>query len=219
MVFKGVRERFCGPCSTTLNYETAVMFASQETGNGIVVTIQNDKTAGQYFDCRAWSDFPGENEMLFLAGFQPLNICGLTSIIDGVEYDKWILAIKIFEYVRHGSPSCDKVTTDNVHLIEALINNYMEKKETNEKIPKYVDRLFKHIVEDMLVIAIDTVLFNKSFFYADCGIQLQFYGFKLLKHLYFKPNGEIKWNYIGQLFPNVDCIRDSAVDYFETDIH
>eukprot|EP01083_Nonionella_stella_P266269 900974_1 len=68
MIFDRFSQRFCCPTSTTLQYETAIMFANQGEcdEDGIVIRIKNNGMAALFFDCIRWSDFAGESEMLFL---------------------------------------------------------------------------------------------------------------------------------------------------------
>ena len=44
-----------------------------------------------------WSDFGHEAEMLFIAGFHPISISGLYSMIDNKNYDHWIQSMQIFQ--------------------------------------------------------------------------------------------------------------------------
>eukprot|EP01083_Nonionella_stella_P080984 222809_1 len=118
MVFGGFKQYFCCPTSTTLQFETAIMFANQHEGDeeGIVINIKNNGAAISFFDCIRWSDYAGESEMLFLGGFNQLEICGLT-VIDNevnVRYDAWIQSIRIFQTgMTRGQESTEKVTASN----------------------------------------------------------------------------------------------------------
>ncbi len=68
------------------------MFANQSNKNGIVIAIRNNGAATSFFDCISWSKFSYESEMLFIGGFNRLEICGLTVINESnnMKYDKWI---------------------------------------------------------------------------------------------------------------------------------
>eukprot|EP01084_Bolivina_argentea_P149206 260686_1 len=74
MLFGGYNQHFCSPTSTTLQYSTAVMFANQGQGDGIVITLRNDGSATMFFNCIPWSDFAGESEMLFPGGLFAVEI-------------------------------------------------------------------------------------------------------------------------------------------------
>ena len=81
MVFSGFCQRFCGPTSCTLSLDIAVGFANQsEYGDGIVISINNNGMANTFFDCKAWSKFPWEWEVLFVGGLQKMDIIGLITI-------------------------------------------------------------------------------------------------------------------------------------------
>ena len=98
-------------------------------------------------DCMSWSDFPGELEILVLGGFQILEICGLSSIADSIKYDKWIQSIQILQNALiDGMELTEKVRASNVDLIDSLIGDVLND-DNIELIPKYIQKLFKNIIQ------------------------------------------------------------------------
>eukprot|EP01083_Nonionella_stella_P187872 691328_1 len=215
MVFDGFQQRFSCPTSTTLQYETAVMFANQGEGDeeGIVISIKNNGMAASFFDCIRWSDFAGESEMLFLGGYEPLEICGLTVIGNevNVSYDEWIQSIKVFQTgMIEGRTSTDKVTPSNAEQIDLLVGNVLNKRKALDIIPQYIQTLFENVLHKTTWIGIDIGRLNKEicFVYYDRRVD---YGYYLLKHLYFDDKNEIKWNVWRQLYPGLERIDIHSV--------
>eukprot|EP01084_Bolivina_argentea_P219393 372113_1 len=143
LLFHSFSNKFSGPTSTSLSYITAVMFANQGNGNGIVIKIKNNKTASSFFNCIKWSDFSGESEMLFLGGFQPLQIYGLSVLSDGNNYDKWIEAINIFQLSIIKGQETDiniNIMKEYKNLIGSLINNIINNNKNG------INDIYFHII-------------------------------------------------------------------------
>eukprot|EP01084_Bolivina_argentea_P206397 352413_1 len=221
MLFDGFNKRFCAPTSTTLQYSTAVMFANQ--GNGIVITIKNNVTVSAFYNCVSWSDFPGESEMLFLGGFQLLEISGLTVMSDSCKYDKWVRMIKIFENgLIKGIESTDKITISDEQSLETLVNasicgrndvdeqNVIESKKSN-LVPKYVNALFESLINKTVSVTIDVGKLNKEICFERETVGT-FYGYKVIKNFYLTDENRIKWDVLKKVFPFLTTVHVRCIE-------
>eukprot|EP01083_Nonionella_stella_P215086 774461_1 len=174
--------------------------------------------AASFFDCIRWSDYAGESEMIFLGGYEPLEICGLTVFgnEENVSYDEWIQSIKAFQTgMIKGIVSTDPVTPFNAEQIDLLVGNVMNKRKALDIIPEYIKTLFENVLYKTTQIAIDIGRLNDEvcFWMGDVVICQGkmigevYYGYKLLKHLYFDDKNEMKWNVWQQLFPSLERIH------------
>eukprot|EP01084_Bolivina_argentea_P287756 493771_1 len=215
---------FCCPTSTTLNYSTAVMFASQGD-NGIVITIKNNDAILSFFNCISWSDYPGESEMLFIGGLNPATICGLYSVSDSIKYDRWIqpfqIAISVLRSGENGAFE-HKITQTQVNLVESLISdvvnteNNIESKDNIETVPKYVQQLFHNVINGVSRIIININMFNKEHIIAIHNSKVTIlYGYQLFKHWYFDDKNQIRFDIIKALFPSLIEIHIRNTEYDE----
>eukprot|EP01084_Bolivina_argentea_P036411 67369_1 len=123
ILFTVVFANFCGPLSTTLQYSTAVMFANQGTGNGIIITIMpSNDPLSTFFNCVPWSDFAHESEMLWLGGMAPLAIIDLTEVDTGISHHKYITPITLFQcaFIRG-----NQITFDGLEKHEKFIKSVL----------------------------------------------------------------------------------------------
>eukprot|EP01084_Bolivina_argentea_P259768 438450_1 len=203
MVFNGFQTSFKGPTSTTLQYSTAVLFASQGMEEGIVITIKNNGSCATFFDCVPWSDFSFESEMLFLGGIIPLEITGLKDVSIGTDYDGWIKTLKIFDagFIQADSTT-DKVLKQHKDLILSLINKTKE-------IPIYVQILFDHLLQNTKTVQINMDLLKKNticFIKDKWNNDITRYGYKILKAIYLNGT-QLKWSFIMKLFPSLQVLK------------
>ena len=220
MLFQGFFQKFRGPTSFTLLESVAVMFASQGEGDGIVIKVRNNGTATTYFDCRALSDFGNEAEMLFVGGFQELEISGLTAISDGTKHDQWIKAIKLFDSgLVKGLTSNENVSASDKDAIDALISDFVAEHEDDHKredIPDYIRSLFAHFMHKTQEIYIDVGVLTKEVLWMH-EVRGQMYGFKRLQNVYLNEDGNIKWKDIIKLFPSLRAIHIKCIDKIPND--
>eukprot|EP01084_Bolivina_argentea_P220776 374095_1 len=215
LILEGLQHRFSAPTSTTLQYSTAVMFANQGNGNGIVLTIakNNYKSLNMHFNCVPWSDFPGEMEMLFLGGLLPLKVCGLTDIALEINLDEWIHSIQLFESsIKNERGTDDKILKKHKTRLEMLIKNYCNNENSNE-IPLYIEQVFKSVLKSVHSIRINIHMFQvETFKIVEEGYYYSACGYKLLSHIFFEKNGNIKWNTFTKLFPKLKRIAITRYD-------
>eukprot|EP01084_Bolivina_argentea_P145580 255139_1 len=223
MLFKKLSAQFCGPLSATLQYSIAVTFSNQGNGNGVIISIHPTSSALlTYFDCVPWSKFAYEQEMLFLGGLEPLQIIGMISVNDGMNYDKYCHTMGIFqEYVSRGLPSRLPITTGDETFINSAISSIVgfditencadESIRNSSKfpVPLYMQQQFKYMCYHIQKLEINFGVMDSIFHYADEAGNPKWWGFPMLKHIYLDADGNIKWNIIKLLFPSLTTIEIS----------
>lgn len=231
MLFDELHQYFRAPTSTTLQYEVALNFANDE---GIIITIKNDRVRTMsYFNCIPWSDFGAEYEMLFVAGYSPLEICGLSSIAENTNYSKWIQSMSIFQNVMISGHLLSKpISEEDVKRIKALVHYrlYFSSRKAKSKqnslksrtqkaeidIPPYIRRLFDNMLNKARTLMINTKYVNDDVNeFAMNNKQCRKYGYRKLKDLCFSETNEFKWNHISLLFPSIRSINIIALHIHE----
>eukprot|EP01084_Bolivina_argentea_P148053 258936_1 len=86
MLFDSFSQTICCPLSTASSQAPALNFAE----NGILITIANSGGTLAHINCVPWSDYPHESECLWLGGYNPLTIIGLTHIPSSCDYSIYI---------------------------------------------------------------------------------------------------------------------------------
>eukprot|EP01084_Bolivina_argentea_P041819 77194_1 len=152
MTFDGLSEYFCIPTSMSLIKDVSHRFAGPD---GIIITIKNSHSSPFYFNCTKFSAFPGELEVLFIGGFGRLEIFGLYSLENGINYDVWVQSIKIFELGVTGQTSPDQIREEHSLKISLLISSYLNNKNDHKSPPKYITNLFKNICKKRNLTQID----------------------------------------------------------------
>eukprot|EP01084_Bolivina_argentea_P320194 555525_1 len=94
------------PLSTSSSIEVAMNFANQ--GNGLVVEFNNKNSHEYYFSLSWLSDYPNENEHLFIQSESQLNMVNIVDVKSGLEY---------------------KPILDNLNNIENIFNFFKKKKK------------------------------------------------------------------------------------------
>eukprot|EP01083_Nonionella_stella_P093785 262956_1 len=219
-----------GPFSTTLQYETAVVFASKGAGDGIIITVEPlAKTLITFFDCRCWSDFGYESEMLFLGGIEPMKIVGLTGVGDGINYDEYIHPMVAFHSSFRAIPIGTPVNTHHEDIIYSVIsgivdekllfNDYKKIRKRKSDIPVYIQQQFKYICDKTVDIRLNLHLLEAPIIkYKDPLISIL--GYPNLAYIYISINNKrIKWDVFPSLFPSLRCIfisRRVGLDEFNS---
>ena len=146
MLFSGFRQFFRGPTSTSLQFEVAVTFANQGANqNGIVIALKNDRSANFFFNCIRWSRFSAESEMLFVGGFQLLEICRLSVIGTALRFDRWIRGLSVLSSALQGQPMPEKVTRADAKTVHLLVACAL-KEEIARVIPVYIQKLLGNML-------------------------------------------------------------------------
>ena len=215
MLFQGFKTHFCAPTSTTLQYDTATTFATQNgSKNGIIITIKNDHSTNFFFNCISFSDYGYESEMLFISGYHQLEIIGVCCMSDNTQYDEWITTLMFFQLCFLDGDASSSAITERVKSQIKVLFDYGLKDCNNNNddkqiIPKYVYKLFQNILQKTELIQINIGFLNNDIAYIDeRGKQ---YGFKSLKSYYLNEDNQVKWNVIKSLFPSLKTIRIQSV--------
>eukprot|EP01084_Bolivina_argentea_P113056 201584_1 len=197
MVFDGFSQQICCPLSTAATFAPAVNFAR----DGIVITIKNTKGAAMYFDCVPFSDFPYENERLFISGFNPLRIVGIYDIPSSSNYNDYIQTMQIFYQCIRGYVSDYQLSLKHVSICNKLYEKRL-KISKHENIPTYMVSLFHKMCDSMENIVFDIGLMNKTIVRKD-ALRGNRYGYLDLKDLFMDKNSDwFKVDKINSLFPN-----------------
>ena len=83
------------------------------TEKGILIEIENDKPLTPFINCKPFSDYPYQNECLFIGGLIPLNIIGLLHIPESIDYSNYIKSIMAFTRCIRGFPLLNKYKTNH----------------------------------------------------------------------------------------------------------
>ena len=78
--------------------------------------------------------------------------------------------------------------------------------DNEEIIPKYVNKLFKNILQKTRRIIIDIATLNEDIAYI-CEVRGKQYGYKSIKGYYLDEENQVKWGTIKSLFPSLHTIR------------
>eukprot|EP01084_Bolivina_argentea_P138051 243134_1 len=214
--FDGLSECFASPTSTTTSYSVAIHFACDgDDANGLVMTINNNLGNCSFFDCAAFSDFPAEQEKLFIGGLQRLNISGMTSIPDGTVYDVWISAMVVFEsaLINGTTMIASGPSAKDTEYVKLLVEQTISKGNNNlqKTIPSYVQKILSNILNKKTTISIDINCFEKDIVGAELS-GTTYHGYPSLVGIYFNEKKQIKWNVIAKLYPSANTIYVSRVE-------
>eukprot|EP01084_Bolivina_argentea_P186112 320854_1 len=204
LLFDSFTQNIYCPLSTSIQKEVALNFA--ET-NGIVIQIKNEKSAGTYFNCVPLSDFPTENERLFIGGIMPLSIMGLLHIPTCSDFTIYVRAMVMFDRCVHGSTSKNG---EKLLKIYSSCGKKLVKKRLNvydKPLPQYMVQLFTQMCNSFETVNLDVNLLNADLVhnlddvwniksgFGDC------YGYKRWKNIFIDVNGNFKLKDINKLFP------------------
>ena len=210
MVFKHFMARFCGPTSCSLRLDIATTFASQgQNGDGIVITFKNNRMAVPFFWCKNWSNFPWEEELLFLGGLEPMQICALCTISDGQEYNHWIRSMRRFQQsMIIGHALQQKVSQSNASDM-SLLCSYILNDDNNDKrckIPQYVKLLWKNILKETKVVTINTgIIYKNKHSENDVAYKTDrnWYGCSAFNSIYLNDKKQIDFQRLQKLYPSL----------------
>ena len=94
--------RLYSPTSTSKHIEVSIKFAS---GNGMIITLNNDKFSGKglrFFDCSWISRYPDEDERLFIHGFLSIRVQSVRIIEQNQTYTKFFDIMFRFDLILNG---------------------------------------------------------------------------------------------------------------------
>ena len=198
LMFTSTLSRFCGPISTSSEWEVACSFTKQK---GIILelndgTLLSNESCSIYFDCEYLSDFAYEKEKFFIGGKAPLKIVSIFHVRLKQNYGTYISLINLLLSVIKGDISINLKERDEKAIVK-LLNHELKNKEL--PIPKYVTKLLHHICSN---IKIFTTRFNATFGAKDKTTNYAIFAkFFCLKDCQF-----FKLDLLHKLFPNLESI-------------
>ena len=139
--------------------EPALNFAE----HGILLKIQNDKQALSFFNCVPWSDYPQEDERLFIGGYQWLDIVGIVHVPKCKDYEYYVTGMKMFNQCingmaqANGSKVLSKYSNPLRKLVKERLGIY------NKALPTYMTQLFNTMCNAVQHIKLVPVLLNNDF--------------------------------------------------------
>ena len=187
MLFSNFCQSFHGPTSTTLQFEVAVTFSNQgHCDNGIVIGLKNNGSANSFFDCRRWSRFAAESEMLFVGGFNQMEICKLTVVGATLKLDRWIRSLRYLSAAFCGNTVSDKMTRSDARIARLLVahamNDENQQNDNGHTIPIYVKQLFRNMLDSLTKITFDVGYFSSNAAFNDMAGNTR-YGFKIISDI------------------------------------
>merc|ERR1719361_2566886 len=91
--------RLNGPTSTSKSRAVAIRFAGER---GIVLKLNNDSVRLHFFDCVPFSQFPEEDERLFVGGRWPLMIQSVLVMETHQNFYRFFGVLSVFDCVVSG---------------------------------------------------------------------------------------------------------------------
>merc|ERR1712228_15707 len=198
--------RFNAPLSTTSAEGVAENFAlgnahatatnaNSSSGSGMILTLKphwGDCPGNiRSFCCVPYSEFPHEEEWLFIGGFEPLVIHNIQEIKhNGISYLKKIQAMNNIHQIFEGM-ACKFAMKPK--LIRELIDNRLRYKD--KKIKDYISQIFDFYCNDLKLVKISLSLMDQSY--------------KKITSIFMNKSNALKLVKIIKLFPNCDTITIS----------
>ena len=144
LMFTSTLSRFCGPISTSSEYEVALIFTKQ---SGIILelidgTLLSKQSNSMYFDCEYLSDFAYEKEKFFIGGKSPLKINSIYHVELKQNYGVYIELINLLLSIMKNDITINFNKGQDKAIIK-LLNHELKNKIL--PIPNYVSRLLHHI--------------------------------------------------------------------------
>ena len=154
--------------------------------------------------------------MLFIAGYGPLQVIGISDMSSDTACDKHVRAIKILQCCLGGVPSGDQLSDSHYAVLSQLLQHKLSSAASDEAaapvISPYALRLFEHVLDSFTGIWIDIGLLRKDFVYEYGAMGPQF-GFCKLSPLFVDASREwINLRTIRRLTPQIDGIVIQCVE-------
>ena len=196
LLFPSTTANFASPTSTTIKISVALNFATE---NGLIIVLSRYGLDVCSFDCKWISKFAGEEERLFIGGYQALimNNIIVTSVkkrlslsISAINILQMIIEARFNQEVIPDDMEMEKVIARLRLLIEMKLKKI--KNDNQNKKDEYINRLFTHICNQWSS-PIQISLFhlhNQKHFYA------------LMSSLFYHQNSDqFNFQLLLQLFP------------------
>eukprot|EP01084_Bolivina_argentea_P273635 466159_1 len=117
MVFSSFSKIFGIPLSTTKTFSVALNFSQ----DGIILKFPNTKYILPFWNCISWSDYPTEDELLFVGGFDYLYISSIYHVPTTKDYTIYVQALRVFSVCIRANYT---FVSPNKHM-KAIIKNML----------------------------------------------------------------------------------------------
>jgi hypothetical protein len=148
LLFESTIARFASPTSTSTKLSVAVNFASED---GLILVLAKYGLDVCSFNCSWLSDFAGEEERLFVGGYQPLVITNILVMSCKTRLTLSIMAINILLMIVEArfKPGIIPDTDQEMNVLRQKLDQLIQTKfDDNNNSDKYIDRLFAHICDN-----------------------------------------------------------------------
>ena len=194
-----------------LAIEPAINFAA----DGIILEIGNNKSALKYLNCVVWSDYPEENERLFIGGHYQLEIIGLHHIPSTKNYSLYVSGMNMFCRCIDGYPlrNGQKLNKKLSSIINKLVLNVYGEYKSSKPLDLYMCQIFNNILNKRNYIVIDINMLNHEYMYNIDELWNQkclgqCYGYLKWHNIFLCENNKnIKFNKLKKLFKNITWIE------------
>ena len=178
--------------------------------NGILIEIKNSNSAIPFINCVPWSDYPHENERLFIGGRQPFHIIGLLHVPKSIDYSYYVKTMMMLTNLLNayklqgGEKLLDRYSNIGKKLIKKRLGLY------NKSLPEYMIKIFNSICDERQGIYLDIGQLNKDYLYNlddlwnDPNGFGNCYGYKKWKNIFINENEQIQFEQIIKLLPNIN---------------
>eukprot|EP01083_Nonionella_stella_P070539 188774_1 len=196
LVFSEATVRINGPFSTTSSWSIAVKFACVPHG-GVVVELCDKIGFNRYFPVSWLSDYPNEEECLFIDNEYPMtisNIVGFGTEISGWEYGTILNALSLIKKLITCQP-IQHADLNNYSVYMEAMCEYMISPKTAVDFDQYSRHSIETFCANQTEIIIDYDWKRTCPFMFD----LSFQSIRI-------SHGRLKIETLRSLFPNMECL-------------
>ena len=207
--------RLNGPTSTSKSRAVAIRFAGEQ---GIVMKMDNEDRMLCFLDCVPFSQYPEEEERLFMGGRYPLVVKSILIMETAQNFSRFFGVLSVFDCVVNGSnfrnvqlpPAKDFVKLQ--HLLDWSLGTLDDEKIT---FPDFIYRTFECYRDNKTEILLDFFYLGKA------QDAYKVYYEPVVHTLEKRPFGDQeddvnspKWDTIFAIFPNIKVVTlDCGMDY------
>ena len=207
--------RLNGPTSTSKCRAVAIRFAGEE---GIVLKMNNDNEYLSFFDCVPFSQFPEEQERLFIGGRFPLMVKSVLTMKSAQNFSRFFGVLSVFDCVVSGADMFGvqlPPTKDHQKLQHLLVWCFGDLENDKNTFPDFIYRTFECFRENKTEIVLnllDLVGDALKVFYEPVLHSVARRGWE---------DGDdnvntLKWDNIFAIFPNIKMVTvDCGFDEYK----
>ena len=199
--------RLNGPTSTSKSRAVAIRFAGEQ---GFVMKMDNEENSLCFLDCVPFSQYPEEEERLFMGGRYPLMVKSILIMKTAQNFSRFFGVLSVFDCVVNGSPlgsvqlppAKDYVKLQ--HLLDWSLGTLDDEKIT---FPDFIYRTFECYRDNKTEILLDFLFLEKA------GDAYKVYYEPIVHSVEERPFSDkesnvnaLKWNNIFAIFPNIKMV-------------